>query len=221
MSRQTYWVVILAAVGSALASEAAGRQAPVARDSATADGALVTTNRTLHGSLERIAAGSALWRDAVENVRKSGRQAIVATPDQVVVTDALDGGALEAFDPSVLAAVAPVPDRTSEVRVVLVVVNLALLEELHTRRQSVLNELHADLDRILVHEIYGHALPYLLTGDLSGRCADPLPRQRASDACSIRRENAVRAELGLGRRTDYGISDLGLARGGYFVTAVK
>jgi len=66
----------------------------------------------------------------------------------------------------------------------------------------------------LVHEIYGHAIPYLLAGDLSGRCADPKRGERASEACSIQRENAVRAELGLGRRTDYGLSDLALARRG-------
>jgi hypothetical protein len=69
-----------------------------------------------------------------------------------------------------------------------------------------------DLDRILVHEIYGHAVPYLLAGDLSGRCADPQPQERAVDACSIQRENAVRAQLGLGRRVDYGLGDLNLSR---------
>jgi hypothetical protein len=221
MPRHTVWVVALAAVGWAFASEAAG-QTSVTTHSATAEQApLVTTNPTLRASLERIAAGSALWRDAVETVRQSGRQVIVATSDQVVVADALDGGAREAFDPSELAAVAPVPYRTSQVRVVLVVVNLVLLEEIHRRRLSVPNEFYADLDRILVHEVYGHALPYLLTGDLSGRCADPLPRQRAVDACSIQRENAVRAELGLGRRTDYGLSGLRLPRGRHRATTIS
>jgi hypothetical protein len=97
------------------------------------------------------------------------------------------------------------------VSLVIVVVNLPLLEEVHRRSYSPLVELYWDLDRILVHEIYGHALPYLLAGDLSGRCPDPAPGQKASDACSIRRENAVRAELGLSRRTGYGL-DLVLAR---------
>jgi hypothetical protein len=95
---------------------------------------------------------------------------------------------------------------------VLVVVNLHLIERLHRRTGSLPAEMNLDLDRILVHEVYGHAVPYLLAGDLSGRCADPLPGQSAADACAIRRENAVRAELGLGRRTDYGMSDLLLAR---------
>jgi hypothetical protein len=45
---------------------------------------------------------------------------------------------------------------------------------------------------------------------MSGRCADPAAGERPSDACSIRRENAVRAQLGLGRRTDYGFGALAL-----------
>ena len=73
-------------------------------------------------------------------------------------------------------------------------------------------EKYADLDRILVHEVYGHAFPYLQAGDESGRCPDPAAGERPQDACSIRRENAVRAELGLGRRTDYGLLSLIVGR---------
>jgi hypothetical protein len=80
-------------------------------------------------------------------------------------------------------------------------------------RLSVRRDFEADLDRILVHEIYGHAVPYLLAGDLSGRCPDPGPNEPARDACSIRRENAVRVELGLGRRGDHGLSSLALTAG--------
>jgi hypothetical protein len=46
---------------------------------------------------------------------------------------------------------------------------------------------------------------------MSGRCADPEPGQRPSEACSIRRENVVRRELGLGRRTGYDLGGLALA----------
>jgi hypothetical protein len=63
-----------------------------------------------------------------------------------------------------------------------------------------------------VHEVYGHALPYVVVGDVAGRCADPGKDERATDACAIRRENAVRAELGLGRRSDPGLLSLALAR---------
>ena len=66
--------------------------------------------------------------------------------------------------------------------------------------------------RILAHEVYGHAMPYLLAGHLSGKCADPLPGQRATDACAIKRENAIRGELRLGQRRDYGLDGLALVR---------
>jgi hypothetical protein len=112
----------------------------------------------------------------------------------------------------VLAEVAPVPHRDSTVDVVLVVINLRLLEESHRSARSVPSDFEADLDRILVHEVYGHAVPYLLAGHLSGRCPDPGPGERAPDACSVRRENAIRAELGLGRRTSYGLDDLNITR---------
>ncbi|HEY7448761.1 MAG TPA: hypothetical protein VH702_11470 [Vicinamibacterales bacterium] len=178
----------------------------------TANGApILARHGTLHARLEEIARRSSLWRDALEQIRGTGRQVLVLTPDQVVVKDTLDSTSTRPFDPTVVAAAAPIPDSDSQVSLVIVVVNLPLLEEVHRRSYSPLVELYWDLDRILVHEIYGHALPYLLAGDLSGRCPDPAPGQKASDACSIRRENAVRAELGLSRRTGYGL-DLVLAR---------
>jgi hypothetical protein len=119
----------------------------------------------------------------------------------------------KSFDPSVLAGAFPVADEDSRVSLVVVVVNLRLIRSNHDAQMSVMRQFEADLDRILVHEIYGHALPYLLVGDLSGKCPDPGPEEAARDACSIRRENAVRAELGLGRRDDRGLYSLALARG--------
>jgi hypothetical protein len=173
---------------------------------------LVTSNSTLRAGLTRISNRSSLWRDALAFLRDSGRRVIVLTPEQVVVANPQGGVPKDAFDPTVLAEVAPVPRSDSGVAVVLVVINLPLLEESHRQAQSLPAEFEADLDRILIHEVYGHAVPYLLAGHLSGRCPDPMPGDRATDACSIRRENAVRAELGLGRRTSYGLDDLNLTR---------
>jgi hypothetical protein len=47
---------------------------------------------------------------------------------------------------------------------------------------------------------------------MSGRCADPTPDERPSEACSIKRENEIRAELRLGRRMDRGFEGLTLTR---------
>lgn len=170
---------------------------------------LATTNRTLLASLERISRGSVLWRDAVEAVRKTGRRVLVVTPADVT----FDKGNREAFDPGVLAETFPIVAGGSQVRQVVIVVNLRLVQETHDTRLSVPRDFEADVDRILVHEIYGHAVPYLLAGSLNGRCADPQRGESASNACSIQRENAVRAELGLGRREDHGLYSLALAMG--------
>jgi hypothetical protein len=173
---------------------------------------VTTTNPVLQASLDRITNRSALWRAALETIRAAGRRAVIVTPEQVRVASVPGDEQTDWFDDSFIAEVAPVVTERSRVDMVLVVVNLAQLQERHRQQQLLPIEFDMDLDRILVHEVYGHAFPYLLAGDTTGRCADPQPRQRAADACSIRRENAVRAELGLGRRVDYGLHDLNLAR---------
>ncbi len=120
---------------------------------------------------------------------------------------------LELTQNYVLAEVAPLAVAGSQVHEVVVVVNLPLLSRLyHAQPSSSYRDLTGDLDRIVIHEVYGHALPYLLAGSLDGRCPDPEPGQRATDACAIRRENAVRTELGLGVRRDAGLDGLALVR---------
>jgi hypothetical protein len=164
----------------------------------------------IRASLNRLAARSSAWRDAVAELAKTGRRAVIVTPDQVRVVDR-DGQPGPPFDPSVLAEVQPIADAQDRVATVLVVVNVDLLATVHARSQWSF-DLDADLDRILAHEVYGHAVPYLLSGHLSGKCADPVPGQRPTDACAIQRENAVRSQLGLGQRIDSGLHGLALAR---------
>lgn len=174
---------------------------------------LIASDGTLRDRLTHIARRSPSWREDVARLVGTDRKVFVLTPAQVVVADAVDGTDISAFDPMLVAAAAPVPGPDSAVRTVLVVVNLALIEELHQHRGSLPAEFLADLDQVLIHEIYGHALPYLLAGDLTGRCPDPQPGQHATEACSIQRENTVREELRLQRRNGYGLEGLALARG--------
>jgi hypothetical protein len=209
-------VALATAAGTAWAQTkpeecAGGASAPHAT---AVDSPFLTTNHALRASLERIANRSALWRAAADAIRAQGGRALVLTPDQVKVKDREDDEETGAFDPTVLAEVTPVVCREAHVHTVLVVVNLPLIRNVHDARWSVPLNVDADLDRVVVHEIYGHAVPYLLAGNLSGRCADPREGERATDACAIRRENAVRAELGLGRRTDSGLYSLTLSRPG-------
>lgn len=171
-----------------------------------------TNHRLLHARLEAIYRRSPLWRQALDQLRASRRQVLVVTPEQVIVKDSVEAAGGERFDPTVIAAVAPIPGPDNRLDVVLVVVNLPLLQSLYLQSAASPSGLHGDIDRILIHEVYGHAIPYLLAGDLSGRCSDPEPGERAADACSVQRENAVRDELRLGRRASYGLHDLAVVR---------
>lgn len=163
----------------------------------------------LAASLARLYAGSPRWRDGLDAVANTGRRVIVLTPEKVRVRDNARGRETP-FDPDVIAEVQPIADDWSRVETVVVVVNLPLLDRLYSDATPA--DLHADLDRILAHEIYGHAIPYLLAGHLSGKCADPLPNQRATDACAIKRENEIRSELRLGQRREYGLDGLAMTR---------
>jgi len=176
----------------------------------TASTPVSTSNPILKASIDRLSARSAAWRTAVEAVRKTGRRALVVTPDQVRMTEE-EGGDPKPFDAEVLAEVQPIADPSQRVQVVVVVINLALLEDLQGR-WAALSDFEADLDSILAHEVYGHAVPYLLAGHMSGRCADPVVGQRPSDSCALQRENEVRTQLGLGRRTEYGLDGLAMHR---------
>lgn len=208
------WVVRLAlvALGLAVASETTRGQGTARTGAPLAPAqALEVSHPTLRARLDRIAEGSGLWREAIGSAARLGRRVLVLTPDQVRFARSA-GAATEAFDPSVLAEAVPITHDGSRVNEVVVVVNLPLIADVHARLGSLPGEHDADLDRILVHEVYGHALPYLMAGSLAGRCADPAPGERASVACAIQRENEVRAELRLGRRVDAGLSGLSLAR---------
>jgi hypothetical protein len=175
---------------------------------------VLTSNPVLQQSLDRLENRSPSWREAIAQIRGFGRRVIVLTPDQVVVRDAVDSQRHRPFDQNVLAEVSPVVEPGGVVRQVVVVINLPMVEAAHHRRRSAPRNLHDDLDRILAHEVYGHALPYLLAGHVSGACADPKNDERPADACAIQRENTVRAELALGQRTDAGMHSLALARAG-------
>ena len=133
----------------------------------------------------------------------------MVTPDHVRVRDP-KGESERPFDDDVLAEVQPLADEDARVEVVVVVVNVPLLDEMHAR--GVRAEFERDLDRILAHEVYGHAIPYLLAGSLAGRCADPAPGQRVTEACAIQRENQIRTELRLGMRREYGLASLAISR---------
>jgi hypothetical protein len=172
--------------------------------------AIIVMDGRIRSGIERLERKSALWRDALERVADLDRRVLIVTPDRIVVRDG--SGALDVFDGSTLAEVSPVPGSNGAIDVVMVVINVALLDSLHARLGSSRAEFEADVERVLAHEVYGHAIPYLLAGSVEGRCPDPRPGESARDSCSIRRENDVRREAGLGERNDYELKGLALGR---------
>jgi len=211
MKRTVRKLVVVTMVAFTMSAEEVAAQAQ-ADSPRIVESPFLTTNRILQSSLDRIFRGSALWREALEAVGKTGRHVVLVTPADPIVAR-IAAADREAFDSGVLGETVPLMDEDWQIDVVLVFVNLPLLTAIHDARLSVPLQFEADLDRILVHELYGHAIPYLSAGDLSGRCADPKPGERPSASCSIRRENTIRAVLGLGRRGDAGLASLTLAWG--------
>jgi hypothetical protein len=202
---QFTWAILTTACTVAVVPVRADKPLPI-----SATTAVVTNNPSIQQSLDRLFVRSAKWREAVKAVESLGRKAVVVTPRQVRVKDP-DSGKLRAFDLGVIAEVQPLAEHETRVDAVVVVVNLDLLQRMQGPMTTV-GDFEDDLDRVLAHEVYGHAIPYLLAGDLSGKCADPGPAQRAADACAIKRENEIRAELRLGERRDYGLNGLTMAR---------
>jgi hypothetical protein len=157
----------------------------------------------LRDALHRIDAGSAAWRTALDSVAARGGVIIVAAVRELA-------GVPEQFARGELAEASPVVAADSSVSTVLVVVNVELLERMYRTAGAPRRDLQDDIARILVHEVYGHAIPYLLAGHVSGVCADPVDTR--STGCSIERENEVRRELRLGVRRGYDLDGLALAR---------
>lgn len=175
--------------------------APAVSAQEPAAGPLEVWHPVLAASVERLSAKSAAWRDAINEVAVTGRRTIVTATDRV------EGP----FDIDVLAQAHPILDEQQRIDTVVVVINLELMQRLSGLPVKAV-QFEDDLDRIVAHEVFGHAIPFLLAGSLAGHCADPAQGQRATEACAIKRENLVRKELRLGQRFDYGREGLALAR---------
>jgi hypothetical protein len=204
LPRQFAWAVLTTALTVAAL--------PVRADgpAVTATTAVITNNPDIQESLNRLYERSATWRRALEQVEKLGRKVVVVTPKNVRVKDPKNGK-LRSFDRDVLAEVQPLAEYETRVDAVVVVINVPLLERMLGTTNTV-TDFENDLDLVVAHEVYGHAIPYLLAGDLSGKCADPQAGERPEDSCAIKRENEIRAELRVDERRDYSLYGLAMAR---------
>jgi len=167
----------------------------------SADAPLVVSHPALAASVERLTAESRTFRDALAAVATTGRHTILTTPEKVDIP----------FDRTVLAQGYPIGDDDSRVETMVIVINLDLLQKLSGLSMTAV-DFEDDLDRIVAHEIYGHAVPVLLAGKLAGNCPDPAVGQSALTSCAVQRENVIRREMRLGQRLEYGRDSLALAR---------
>jgi hypothetical protein len=179
-------VALMTAVVTAVPLSLSAQQQPVAP--------FVASHPVLAASLARLQSGSPAWREAADAVAATGRRAVVVSLESELV-----------------AGARPVVDEQSRVNTVVVFVNLALLQRMSGLPVASV-EFEDDVDRLLAHEVFGHAVPFLLAGHLAGKCADPERGQRATDACAIKRENVIRKDLRLGLRFDHGRDSLSSSR---------
>jgi hypothetical protein len=168
--------------------------------------AILSTQPRLVAVLNRLLARSRTFaREAARVAARDRHITVVARRE--VPWDALKRNVHYA-DGSAAAAL-PLVDGDGKVRNFLVVVDYSMLSRLGSSKHLLKKDIETDLTRLLIHEIYGHAMPWLLYGKAGG-CFDPKPGQLPASACSIRRENRIRKELGLGVRTDFGIESFAM-----------
>src|SRR5690606_14531350 len=103
-------------------------------------------------------------------------------------------------------------DRSGEIVGAVVTVDVPRLARLYRLTGLPDEMLEMDIDRILIHEIYGHELPLSQTRTILGGCPDPKPGALAESSCAIRRENKIRDELGLEPRVTYDLRGLSIGR---------
>lgn len=201
--RITAIALLLGCLGAA---PAVSQSAPVAAPAASARMSVFTVaDADVAAALRRIDQGSPTWRAELDEVARRGGRVVVATVGELT-------GVPEQFARQQLAEVTPIAAADGSVREVLVVINRELLRDAYRHARGSAEDEQQDLARILIHEVYGHAVPYLVAGHVSGACSDPLS-ESDSRSCSLDRENVIRRELRLGVRIRYDLS--GLALSGY------
>jgi hypothetical protein len=165
--------------------------------------AMVVTDATLAQAAARLVERSPSFRAALDSVATLGRTILLLSLDEVI-------GADEQLAREGVAVANPVVQPDSSVQAGMVILNLRNLRAVYEAAGVSAEEFERDLMRIIAHEVYGHAIPYVLAGHVRESCPDP--RAGEHDACSIRRENVVRAEAGLGLRRSYDLSGLSIGR---------
>jgi hypothetical protein len=175
----------------------------------TRSAAILSTQPRLVALVNRLLVRSRTFAREAARVAARGRHITVVARREVPWNALKRDGEVRYVDGSAAVAL-PLSDNDGKVRTFLVVIDYSMLGRLFRKQSLHEQDVETDLTRLLIHEIYGHAMPWLLNGRAGG-CFDPAPGQLPVSACSIRRENRIRKELGLGPRTDFGLDSFAMA----------
>lgn len=174
----------------------------------TADEALEVLDPFLAERMAGLAERSRSWRAALDTLRRSGFRVVVGRPDDLRE----EVSALARHRVRHFGEVIPLRGGSGRIVGVAVAIDVDRVRRLVEDAELPSRVVGADVDRILIHEIYGHVVPLARTRRLSGGCPDPAPGAPAASSCAIRRENRIRAELGLEPRTAYDLTGLAIGR---------
>lgn len=158
--------------------------------------------------LSLLSVRSATFRAAMDSLRASGFQVVVAQPQQA----RRDVPGMRSYAAIHVGEVIPLRDRGNAIVGAVVTVDVPRLEELAREVGASEAALATDVDRILIHELYGHVVPLAASRTIAGGCPDPAPGAPASSSCAMQRENRIRAELGIAPRRSYDLSGLEIGR---------
>jgi hypothetical protein len=206
----TRLAVALGLAASLTAGGCAGAASPEAPQPVAVEevGPLLVGDALLAQALRRVAERSSTWRAGLDTLAASGFLVLVTVPERAErLVPALIG-----YEPMHIGEVIPMRAEGGRLVGAVVTVDVMLLQRLALESGVPLSVALADVERVLIHEIYGHVVPLAQSRTLAGGCPDPGPGEAAESSCAIVRENRIRGELGLAPRTGYDLSDLALGR---------
>jgi hypothetical protein len=171
-------------------------------------GSVRVTDRLLAERVHSLQDRSPTWSAALDSLAGLRFQVLIGTPEQLgeLVPS------LSSYAGQHIGRMLPLGNRAGQLIGAAVLIDLAVMERMARAAGASRAMLEGDIDRILAHELYGHVLPLAIAGRPDRGCADPAPDEPAVSSCSVRRENRIRAELGLPPRTTYDLRALAIGR---------
>jgi hypothetical protein len=182
--------------------------------SMSSDGRIHILHTHLANRIRSLELRSARLHATLDSIRAANIDVIIGTPDLVEASTPMLGWQMAPQRVGEFAAV--VDSATGAPMTLIVRIDLQRLANLQRSRTYRLlswfsrsgqdAELDKLIDAILIHEIWGHLVPIAMAGTVDARCDDPLPGEKATDSCVMRRENDLRREMGLPLRTHYAVN---------------